>query len=83
MSPQDVSPPQSSHGLLDVAKENSSKSSMTRLQAISEHLNSGNLLVDPTVKEHDLKEDFKPHILHSKHDPVPMALVNRPPRGRA
>lgn len=26
--------------------------------------------------------DFHPHILHSPHDPVPMALVNRRPHGR-
>lgn len=24
---------------------------------------------------------FRPHIIHSPHDPVPMAMVNRKPRG--
>ena len=84
MSPQDFSTP-SNKDLLSVARRSSSKSSsgLSRLQAISDRLNSGNVNVNATVKDVDLKEDFQPHILHTDHVPVPMALVNRPPRGRA
>jgi len=26
-------------------------------------------------------EDFSPHIIHAPHDPFPIAMVNRKPRG--
>jgi len=33
-----------------------------------------------TVGE-DILKDFRPYILHQKHDPVPIAMVNRQPKG--
>lgn len=52
-----------------------------RLAAITEHLNAATLHEQGTAVDDDSLDDFRPHILHSAHSPVPMALVNRVPRG--
>lgn len=72
--------PTSENDLLSVAKNNSS--SVSRLQAVSDRLNSGILKTEATAKEDDLQEDFRPHILHKAHEPVPIAMINRRPKGR-
>ena len=46
---------------------------------ITERLNV-NKKADPTVDKEEHDSDFKPFYLHSPHDPVPMALVNRQPQ---
>ncbi|EJU00489.1 hypothetical protein DACRYDRAFT_116999 [Dacryopinax primogenitus] len=52
----------------------------TSLAKVAAHLNLGNNCeVDPTATE--LDGDFKPHILHKPHDPVPIAMVSRRPHG--
>lgn len=34
-------------------------------------------LAEPTIP----LDDFEPHLLHDPHEPVPIAMVNRRPRG--
>lgn len=51
------------------------------LAALTEHLNAATLHVEGTAKDDGNLDDFRPHILHAPHSPVPMALVNRVPRG--
>lgn len=50
-------------------------------QQVSDHLNTGTK-ISATAPEH-VEEDlpFHPLILHQKHEPFPMALVNRRPHG--
>ncbi|KAI5477424.1 hypothetical protein MNV49_006416 [Pseudohyphozyma bogoriensis] len=50
--------------------------------AVSAHLNTGTP-ISATAKEDGTKghQKFKPLVLHERHDPVPMALVNRRPKG--
>ncbi|KDR78755.1 hypothetical protein GALMADRAFT_244306 [Galerina marginata CBS 339.88] len=55
---------------------------VTKLSAITKHLNT---TLQPDTKATlpdgvDL-EDFQPHIIHKPHDPFPIAMVNRKPRG--
>ncbi|ORY33680.1 hypothetical protein BCR39DRAFT_563820 [Naematelia encephala] len=51
-------------------------------QAITEHLNTGSKIKGSDSSPPPNAEKFRPIILHKAHDPAPMALVNRPPRGR-
>jgi len=52
------------------------------MKLVTAHLNT-NLQPDTTGDEPDNADAarFRPHIVHSPHDPVPMVLVNRKPRG--
>lgn len=52
-----------------------------RVAAITKHLNAANLHEQGTAPDDEYLDDFKPHILHSPHAPVPIAMVNRAPRG--
>jgi len=54
----------------------------SKLAAITKHLNT-TLQPDTkaTLPEGVDMEDFKPHIIHAPHDPFPIAMVNRKPRG--
>uniref|UniRef100_A0A8H8CGC6 PLD phosphodiesterase domain-containing protein n=1 Tax=Psilocybe cubensis TaxID=181762 RepID=A0A8H8CGC6_PSICU len=56
----------------------------TRLSKITKHL-SGYTTLQPdtqaTLPEGVDLEDFTPHIIHAPHDPFPIAMVNRRPRG--
>ncbi|KAF8901340.1 hypothetical protein CPB84DRAFT_1708437 [Gymnopilus junonius] len=53
-----------------------------KLAAITKHLNT-TLQPDTkaTLPDGVDMEDFSPHILHAPHDPFPIAMVNRRPRG--
>jgi len=53
-----------------------------KLLAITKHLNT-NLQPDTkaTLPDGVDMEDFSPHIIHAPHDPFPIAMVNRKPRG--
>jgi hypothetical protein len=46
---------------------------------ITERLNV-NKPADATIDVHELDTDFAPFYMHSPHDPVPMAVVNRQPQ---
>ncbi|KAI0317533.1 hypothetical protein OF83DRAFT_1171920 [Amylostereum chailletii] len=48
---------------------------------IAMHLNFGKLDLEATVKDSDILNEFRPHILHEPHAPCPMAMVNRQPIG--
>ena len=48
------------------------------VKTINERLNI-NKEADATVGADDEFSDFTPFVFHSRHDPVPMAVVNRPP----
>lgn len=50
--------------------------------SINQHLNTGTKIAATDSEPPQNAEAFKPLVLHSPHDPVPMALVNRAPRGR-
>lgn len=52
-----------------------------RVARITAHLNASNIDQKGDVADDDSLDEFKPHILHSKHDPVPIAMVNRRPKG--
>ncbi|GAA5820248.1 hypothetical protein JCM11251_005543 [Rhodosporidiobolus azoricus] len=53
-----------------------------RLAALSKALNAGAITkIDAAFDDETLIHDFKPHMLHKKHAPFPMALVNRRPHG--
>lgn len=54
----------------------------SKLSLITKHLNT-TLQPDTkaTLPEGEETEDFTPHILHAPHDPFPIAMVNRRPRG--
>ncbi|WWC60775.1 uncharacterized protein I303_103351 [Kwoniella dejecticola CBS 10117] len=54
----------------------------TSEQSINQHLNTGNRIDFTDLDPPPNAASFKPIVLHSPHDPFPMALVNRPPRGR-
>jgi hypothetical protein len=56
-------------------KENHAKTTIP----ITERLDI-NKPADATIDSHELDSDFTPFYLHSPHDPVPMALVNRQPQ---
>ncbi|GJN90674.1 hypothetical protein Rhopal_003686-T1 [Rhodotorula paludigena] len=57
-------------------------SSSARLAALSKALNAGALAkVDAAIDDEKLIHDFKPHMLHRRHEPFPIALVNRRPHG--
>lgn len=52
-----------------------------RISAVTAHLNAATLHEQGTAEDSDQLDDFRPHILHSPHSPVPMVMVNRVPRG--
>jgi len=54
----------------------------SRIAAITKHLNT-TLQPDTkaTLPDGVDMEDFAPHIIHAPHDPFPIAMVNRRPRG--
>lgn len=49
--------------------------------AVTQHLNTGTP-INATDTSTEASAPFQPIILNEPHDPVPMAMVNRPPRGR-
>ncbi|KZO91603.1 hypothetical protein CALVIDRAFT_541638 [Calocera viscosa TUFC12733] len=52
----------------------------TSLAKVAAHLNLGNNCeVEATATE--LEGEFRPHILHKAHEPVPIAMVSRRPHG--
>lgn len=52
----------------------------TSLAKVAAHLNLGNNCeVEATVAQ--LEGEFRPHILHRPHEPVPIAMVSRRPHG--
>ncbi|ORY90144.1 hypothetical protein BCR35DRAFT_287370 [Leucosporidium creatinivorum] len=55
--------------------------SVTTEEGINKYLNTGTP-ADATEPASSSVADFRPHVLHSPHEPVPMALVNRRPHGR-
>ncbi|GAA5856728.1 hypothetical protein JCM8547_008811 [Rhodosporidiobolus lusitaniae] len=56
--------------------------SSARLAALSKALNAGAITKrDAAFEDESLIHDFKPHLLHKKHEAFPMALVNRRPHG--
>ncbi|KZT34488.1 hypothetical protein SISSUDRAFT_1009878, partial [Sistotremastrum suecicum HHB10207 ss-3] len=57
------------------------KAKSNRAAGIAAHLNAGNQDTEATAEDSDSLDDFKPHIMHQAHDMVPMAMVNRHPRG--
>ncbi|KAL5533428.1 hypothetical protein ACEPAF_5204 [Sanghuangporus sanghuang] len=59
----------------------SSSGRRSRAEAITKHLNGHKLKILGTVEDNDSLNDFQPHIMHSPHDPVPIAMVNRLPKG--
>lgn len=63
------------------AGDSSSSGRRSRVEAITKHLNGHRLKTLGTVEDDDSMDDFQPHIMHAPHDPVPIAMVNRPPRG--
>jgi phosphatidylserine/phosphatidylglycerophosphate/cardiolipin synthase-like enzyme len=52
-----------------------------RLERLSARLNTNLQHTKSTLPSTEEPVDFRPHILHAKHDAFPMALVNRKPRG--
>lgn len=53
-----------------------------RLKALSTKLNAGALAqIDAAIVDEALIDDYKPHMIHRAHAPVPMAMVNRKPHG--
>lgn len=52
-----------------------------RVARITAHLNASTIDQKGGATDDDSMDDFRPHILHSKHDPVPIAMVNRRPKG--
>ena len=53
-----------------------------RQRALSSVLNAGALSEAwSTVEDTDVLDEFNPHVLHKKHNPFPIALVNRKPHG--
>ncbi|WWC89702.1 uncharacterized protein L201_004627 [Kwoniella dendrophila CBS 6074] len=54
----------------------------TSENSINTHLNTGTKIDATDIDPPPNAASFKPIILHSPHDPFPVALVNRPPRGR-
>ncbi|KAL5511953.1 hypothetical protein ACEPAH_5172 [Sanghuangporus vaninii] len=61
--------------------DSSSSGRRSRAEAITKHLNGHKSKVLGTVEDDDSLDDFQPHIIHSPHDPVPIAMVNRLPKG--
>ncbi|KAF9564436.1 IQ calmodulin-binding motif protein [Agrocybe pediades] len=58
------------------------RNKFSKLAALTKHLNT-TLTPDTkaTLPEGVDMEDFTPHIIHAPHDPFPIAMVNRRPRG--
>ncbi|KAK8865996.1 hypothetical protein IAR55_001147 [Kwoniella newhampshirensis] len=50
--------------------------------SITKHLNTGSKIDSTDNDPPPNAAAFKPLVLHTPHDPFPIALVNRPPRGR-
>lgn len=62
--------------LLDEEKPN-----LSRVELITAHLNAQNITMKGTATDDDSMDEFRPHILHAPHGPVPIAMVNRMPKG--
>lgn len=62
--------------LLDEEKPN-----LSRVELITAHLNAQNISMKGTATDDDSMDEFRPHILHAPHGPVPIAMVNRMPKG--
>ena len=75
----------SSQGTWDADNQSEAYKIQTSLSAsenaLNEHLNTGTK-IKATELTSQTDHPFHPHILHSRHEPVPMALVNRRPNGR-
>lgn len=56
-------------------------SKLRSAEGITRHLNTGKAL-DRTAPFSSDDQPFSPIVLHARHDPVPMAMVNRRPKGR-
>lgn len=53
-----------------------------RQRALSTALNAGALSEAwSTVEDGDILDEFNPHTLHKRHEPFPIAMVNRKPHG--
>ena len=57
------------------------KANMSRVELITAHLNARNIQMTGTATDDESMDDFRPHIFHASHSPVPIAMVNRMPRG--
>jgi phosphatidylserine/phosphatidylglycerophosphate/cardiolipin synthase-like enzyme len=66
----------------DTDVQKSLEDNYSRMKGVTAHLNT-NLQPDTVgdVEDDPNAPPFRPHIIHSPHDPVPMAMVNRKPRG--
>lgn len=65
----------------DDVKPKSKEEKKNLAAAIAQHLNAGNIDLSASAADDDTMGEFRPHILHAPHDPVPIAMVNRPPIG--
>ncbi|KAI5115003.1 hypothetical protein M0805_001512, partial [Coniferiporia weirii] len=52
-----------------------------RVAAITEHLNATKFEGKGTATDDASMGEFRPHIMHAPHSPVPIAMVNRAPKG--
>ena len=60
----------------------SAHDNLTRLEAITAHLNhTKNPDFPSSIPEIPAGDEFTPYIPHAVHEPFPMAMVNRPPYG--
>ena len=57
------------------------KANMSRVELITAHLNAKNIQMTGTATDDESMDDFRPHIFHTSHSPVPIDMVNRMPRG--
>ncbi|EJD06160.1 uncharacterized protein FOMMEDRAFT_104658 [Fomitiporia mediterranea MF3/22] len=63
------------------SEETSSSTSSRRVEAITKHLNAATLHEQGTADDDESMDEFRPHVMHASHRPVPMAMVNRAPKG--
>lgn len=72
-------PGQQSHD--GVADGGEKKTNENLAAAIAQHLNAGDTDLEASAADDETMGEFRPHILHAPHDPVPIVMVNRPPTG--
>ncbi|THG96576.1 hypothetical protein EW145_g7754 [Phellinidium pouzarii] len=67
--------------LLKSDYDDAEKAHQDRVAAITTHLNATKFDGKGTVPDDASLDDFRPHMMHAPHAPVPIAMVNRAPKG--
>ncbi|KAK4698639.1 hypothetical protein P7C70_g7636, partial [Phenoliferia sp. Uapishka_3] len=84
-APQDTSgsthPASRNYDVDNDAEATRVKSTLTTEDGVTQHLNTGTKIT-ATEPRSDIATKFTPHVVHARHEPFPMALVNRRPHGK-